>query len=68
VAAQALRRVGAAPAPAAAATGTLTVILSGRPDALPEAAFAYPEGRALAGQPVRDGLPGRAGAVRARQT
>jgi glutamate racemase len=47
VAAQALRRVGAAPAPDAAAQGTLTVLLSGRQEALPETALTYEEGRFL---------------------
>ncbi len=47
VAAQVLRRIGAEPAPAAPATGTLTVILSGRTAALPPAASAYPQGREL---------------------
>ncbi len=49
VAAQALRRIGAEPAPAAAPTGTLHVLLSGRPGTLPEVALAYAEGRLLAG-------------------
>ncbi|UKY48840.1 glutamate racemase [Streptomyces inhibens] len=49
VAAQALRRIGAEPAPAAAPTGGLSVILSGRPAGLPAAALAYAEGRLLAG-------------------
>ncbi|MEV6564942.1 glutamate racemase [Streptomyces kronopolitis] len=48
VAAQALRRIGAEPAPAAAATGTLSVLLSGRPGALPATALAYEEGQLLA--------------------
>ncbi|WP_329332304.1 aspartate/glutamate racemase family protein [Streptomyces sp. NBC_00663] len=47
VAAQALRRIGAAPAPDAAADGTLTVLLSGRQEALPETALTYEEGRLL---------------------
>ena len=47
VAAQALRRIGAAPAPGASATGGLTVLLNGREGVLPDAAFAYAEGRAL---------------------
>ncbi|CAL9647717.1 Glutamate racemase [Streptomyces sp. enrichment culture] len=47
VAAQALRRVGAAPAPDAPADGTLTVLLSGREGALPAPALAYAEGRLL---------------------
>ncbi|WP_431047351.1 glutamate racemase [Streptomyces sp. P1-3] len=49
VAAQALRRIGADPAPAAAPTGTLTVLLSGRDATLPAEALSYPEGRGLAG-------------------
>jgi glutamate racemase len=54
VAAQALRRTG----PAAAGrtgTGTLTVILSGRPAALPEAALGYAETRLL----LRETSPAR---------
>lgn len=47
VAAQALRRIGVAPAPSAPAVGALTVILGGRPAALPPAALAYREGQAL---------------------
>ncbi|MGW7053660.1 glutamate racemase [Streptomyces sp. NPDC054887] len=47
VAAQALRRIGAPPAPAAAPGATLTVLLSGRDSALPAAALAYAEGRLL---------------------
>ena len=48
VAAQALRRIGEQPAPEAAATGTLTVLLSGREgSALPTPALAYAEGRLL---------------------
>ncbi|MGP3968366.1 glutamate racemase [Streptomyces sp. 6N223] len=43
VAAQALRRAGAAPDPGAPASGTLRVYASGRPAALPEAARAYAE-------------------------
>ncbi|MYT44290.1 glutamate racemase, partial [Streptomyces sp. SID5471] len=35
-------------------TGTVTVLLSGRPGRLPEAALAYAEGRLLAG-PARAG-------------
>ncbi|MCQ4083600.1 aspartate/glutamate racemase family protein [Streptomyces sp. RB6PN25] len=54
VAAQALRRIGAAPAPDAEPSGSLTVILSGRIAALPDAALAYAEGRAIsAAAPVR---------------
>ncbi|MEU1629422.1 aspartate/glutamate racemase family protein [Streptomyces sp. NPDC020096] len=49
VAAQALRRIGAAPAPDAEPSGSLTVIHGGRLEALPAAALAYAEGRALAG-------------------
>ncbi|MFI6660536.1 glutamate racemase [Streptomyces sp. NPDC050523] len=47
VAAQALRRIGAQPAPEAPATGTLTVLLSGREGALVAPALAYAEGRLL---------------------
>lgn len=47
VAAQVLRRLGAAPAPDAAPTGGLEVILDGRAAPLPPEALAYPEGRAL---------------------
>ncbi|MFF9197638.1 glutamate racemase [Streptomyces sp. NPDC014779] len=47
VAAQALRRIGAEADPAAAPTGTLTVLHSGRPGTLTPAALAYAEGRAL---------------------
>ncbi|MER5767276.1 glutamate racemase [Streptomyces sp. NPDC001985] len=47
VAAQALRRVGSAPAPDAAAVGGLTVLLSGRAATLPEQAARYAEGRLL---------------------
>ncbi|MFP1624644.1 glutamate racemase [Streptomyces sp. 5K101] len=45
VAAQALRRSGAAPAPDAAPSGRITVLLSGRESELPDAALAYAEGR-----------------------
>ncbi|MFF4169668.1 glutamate racemase [Streptomyces sp. NPDC001744] len=48
VAAQALRRIGAGPAPDADPTGTLSVLLSGRPGRLPATALAYAEGRGLA--------------------
>jgi glutamate racemase len=48
VAAQALRRIGAAPAPDAPATGTVTVLRTGRLEPLPETAKTYPQGRALA--------------------
>ncbi|KND25840.1 glutamate racemase [Streptomyces acidiscabies] len=47
VAAQTLRRIGAPPAPDAPATGGLTVLLNGREGVLPDAAFAYAEGRSL---------------------
>ncbi|MGW2027169.1 glutamate racemase [Streptomyces decoyicus] len=57
VAAQALRRIGAEPAPAAAPTGGLSVILSGRPAGLPATALVYAEGRLLAAGPT-DRAPG----------
>lgn len=47
VAAQALRRIGARPAPDAPATGTVTVLLNGREGELPAAALSYAEGRLL---------------------
>lgn len=47
VAAQALRRIGKQPATGNAGAGTLTVILSGRKEELPPAAWAYGEGRLL---------------------
>ncbi|MEU8932349.1 aspartate/glutamate racemase family protein [Streptomyces sp. NPDC048409] len=47
VAAQALRRIGARPAPDAPATGTVTVLLNGREGGLPEAALGYAEARLL---------------------
>ncbi|WP_406352096.1 aspartate/glutamate racemase family protein [Streptomyces sp. NBC_01635] len=47
VAAQAMRRLGEQPAPEAPATGTLTVLLSGREGALPLPALTYAEGRLL---------------------
>lgn len=47
VAAQALRRIGARPAPEASPVGATTVILSGREAALPAAGLAYVEGRLL---------------------
>ncbi|MEV6779732.1 glutamate racemase [Streptomyces syringium] len=47
VATQALRRIGASPAPEAAPTGELTVLLSGREGALEPASLTYPEGRSL---------------------
>lgn len=59
VAGQVLRRIGAAPDPAAAPSGDLTVLLSGRPGALPAAALGYAEGRLLAGAPAPSGaVPG----------
>ncbi len=48
VVAQALRRIGAEPATGAEPTGTLSVLLSGRPGQLPATALGYAEGRALA--------------------
>ncbi|WP_245834212.1 glutamate racemase [Streptomyces aidingensis] len=48
VAAQALRRLGAAPAPDAPATGTVRLLADGAPVPLPAAALGYPEGRLLA--------------------
>ncbi|MEU3448988.1 aspartate/glutamate racemase family protein [Streptomyces thermolilacinus] len=52
VAAQVLRRIGAAPLPDAAPAGadSLTVLLSGRPSPLPRAALAYPQAHLLHGQ------------------
>ncbi len=47
VAAQALRRIGASPAPGAPATGLVTVLLNGREGELPEAALSYAEARLL---------------------
>ncbi|MFD6531657.1 glutamate racemase [Streptomyces sp. NPDC060184] len=52
VAAQALRRIGAEPAPSAEPTGSLTVLLGGREADLPEAALTYAEGRLLRGAGV----------------
>ncbi|MFF8960710.1 glutamate racemase [Streptomyces sp. NPDC014894] len=51
VAAQALRRIGAAPAPDAPASGSLTVLLNGREAPLPERATGYAEGRLLQAVP-----------------
>ncbi|CAM5265339.1 Glutamate racemase OS=Streptomyces griseus OX=1911 GN=murI PE=4 SV=1 [Streptomyces griseus subsp. griseus] len=48
VAAQALRRIGADPAPGAEPSAGLTVLQAGRPAALPGAALTYAEGRLLA--------------------
>lgn len=47
VAAQALRRVGEQPAPDAAPSNRLTVLLSGRESTLPEQALSYVEGSLL---------------------
>ncbi|MFD0342270.1 glutamate racemase [Streptomyces sp. NPDC127117] len=47
VAAQALRRIGAEPAPSAEPSAALEVLLSGRPAELPGPALAYAEGRLL---------------------
>ncbi|MFC8594956.1 glutamate racemase [Streptomyces atroolivaceus] len=47
VAAQALRRIGAAPAPSAEPVGTLTVLLGGKTADLTEPALAYAEGLLL---------------------
>ncbi|MFB7914456.1 glutamate racemase [Streptomyces sp. NPDC056061] len=48
VAAQALRRIGEAPAPSAQPVGSLTVLLGGRTADLPQAALSYAEGQLLA--------------------
>jgi glutamate racemase len=56
VAAQALRRVNEAPVPASK-VGTVRVLLSGRPSALPDSALLYPEGRLLAPLVVEPDLP-----------
>lgn len=65
VAAQALRRLAAAPAPGAPATGGLTVLAGGRPADLSDAARRYPEGRLLLRPaPLADDAPGRGRAVR----
>ncbi|WP_406015893.1 aspartate/glutamate racemase family protein [Streptomyces sp. NBC_00984] len=54
VAAQALRRIGAEPAPSAEPSEGLAVLLGGRPADLPKAALAYAEGQLLgAVSPVR---------------
>ncbi|MCC2276063.1 aspartate/glutamate racemase family protein [Streptomyces sp. ET3-23] len=47
VAAQALRRIGAAPDPDAAPTGGLTVLDAGRESELEPSSLSYPEGRSL---------------------
>ncbi|WP_031090408.1 glutamate racemase [Streptomyces sp. NRRL WC-3549] len=54
VAAQALRRIGAVPAPSAEPSGTLTVLLGGHAADLPVPARAYAEGRLL--RPVSPAL------------
>ncbi|MBB4933137.1 glutamate racemase [Lipingzhangella halophila] len=48
VCAQTLRRLGAGPRPDAPRTGTVRVLRSGRPDALPDNAVGYHAGAALA--------------------
>ncbi|MER5183818.1 aspartate/glutamate racemase family protein [Streptomyces sp. NPDC002896] len=48
VAAQALRRINERPAPSSTASGSVTVLLSGREGALPATALTYAEGRLLA--------------------
>jgi glutamate racemase len=63
VAAQALRRAGAAgtdagPHPAPSRTGTVRVLLSGRQAGLPGAALRYAEGRLLADLVAEDERPG----------
>ena len=71
VAAQTLRRIGAGwaggahppPPGAAGGTGTVRVLLSGRPADLPAAALRYAEGRLLAGLVADRAADGRAGAV-----
>ncbi|MFH8347837.1 glutamate racemase [Streptomyces sp. NPDC018045] len=66
VAAQALRRTGRLPAPEAPATGTLTVLLSGRAAALPASVATYSAGRLLlrghSDGALPDRPPGRVGA------
>ncbi|UQW99900.1 aspartate/glutamate racemase family protein [Streptomyces sp. RerS4] len=57
VAVQALRRIGLAPQPELPATGTLTVLHSGRPAALSATALGYAEGRLIA-EPARDAVVG----------
>ncbi|GAA3050009.1 aspartate/glutamate racemase family protein [Streptomyces roseofulvus] len=52
VVAQALRRIGAGPTPDAEPTGTLSVLLSGRPGPLPAAALEYAAGRLIAAAPA----------------
>ncbi|BBB01512.1 putative glutamate racemase [Actinacidiphila reveromycinica] len=67
VAAQALRRIGARPVPDSPAVGGLRVVHSGRPAALPAAALAYAEGRAVhAGAAVTAARATGEGAGRAR--
>ncbi|MFI8103395.1 glutamate racemase [Streptomyces sp. NPDC086023] len=53
VATQALRRLGIEADPEAPTTGSLTVLLSSRPSALPAEALTYAEGRFLTPQPAR---------------
>ncbi len=48
VAAQALRRIGAEPAPSAEPAAGIAVLLGGHAGELPDVALAYPEGRLLA--------------------
>ncbi|QKV68049.1 aspartate/glutamate racemase family protein [Streptomyces harbinensis] len=65
VAAQALRRIGAAPAPDAPATGSLLVLAGGREASLPAAALRYPETRSLTGDANQVAAsPDRARAIR----
>jgi glutamate racemase len=52
VAAQALRRIGAVPAPTAPPTGSLALVLSEPPTELPESVAAYQEGCALLAMPL----------------
>ncbi|MGW2087654.1 glutamate racemase [Streptomyces sp. NPDC001880] len=47
VAAQALRRIGAEPAPSAEPSAALAVLIGGRPAELPKAALTYAEGQLL---------------------
>ncbi|GAB3212536.1 glutamate racemase [Marinactinospora thermotolerans] len=52
VAAQTLRRLGTGPRTDAPRTGSLTVLASGRPASLPDAALSYPAGALLALPPL----------------
>ena len=71
VATQTLRRIGAGrsggsgppPPGAAGGSGTVRVLLSGRPADLPAAALRYPEGRLLAGLVAGRAADGSAGAA-----